>query len=315
MLSAVHTVRAEHDAGEIVVAPKPDVVVEVAFGVLHDPAGRSADEVALFRIKMDAMPKDGQGQIKHARVREAAHDALAVGVGAVFLILDAFGDVDVHARLVLAGEIHGAPKQVVVHRKGGVQPDMALAPGGQEGVGFGEPLFLDLLSITAGDFVAEQVSEAHAIQRLGDGFKAAVQMEGRGMVINDEGYAVLGTVQAGNKGAGLDHVVIELFVHAPPDVFQHLKEVRRGLGRGRHAAREGRVDMVMPAAEGGHDETARAVQYGVFRRTLRRRVGVERHPAERAFFDLDRRGPRLERFRVDPCGVAQIQAHCRLLWE
>ena len=122
------------------------------------------------------------------------------------------------------------------------------------------------------------MSEAHAIQRLGDSFKAAVQMEGRGMVINDEGYAVLGTVQAGNKGAGLDHVVIELFVHAPPDVFQHLKEVRRGLGRGRHAAREAGVDMVMPAAEGGHDETARAVQYGVFRRTLRRRVGVERIP-------------------------------------
>ncbi len=159
------------------------------------------------------------------------------------------------------------------------------------------------------------MSEAHAIQRLGDGFKAAVQMEGRGMVIDDEGYAVLGTVQSGNKGAGLDHVVIELFVHAPPDVFQHLKEVRRGLGRGRHAARKGRVDMVMPAAEGGHDEAARAVQYGVFRRTLRRRVGVERHPAERAFFHLDRRGPCLERFRVDPCGVAQIQAHCRLLWE
>ena len=74
------------------------------------------------------MPEDGQRQIKHARVREAAHDALAVGTGAVFLILDAFGDVDVHARLVLAGEIHGAPEQVVVHREGSVQPDVALRP-------------------------------------------------------------------------------------------------------------------------------------------------------------------------------------------
>ena len=261
------------------------------------------------------MPEDGQRQIKHARVREAAHDALAVGTGAVFLILDAFGDVDVHARLVLAGEIHGAPEQVVVHCEGSVQPDVALAPGGQEGVGFVESLFLDLLSIAAGDFIAEQVSEAHAIQRLGDGFEAAVQMEGRGMVIDDEGYAVLGTIQAGNKSAGLDHVVIELFVHAPPDVFEHLKEVRRRLGCGRHTACEGRVDMVVPAAEGGRDEAARAVQYGVFRRTLHRGVGVKRHPAGRAFFDFDRRGRRLECFRVDPCGVAQVQAHCRLLWE
>lgn len=71
---------------------------------------------------------------------------------------------------------------------------MALAPGGQEGVGFGKALFLDALAVAAGDFIAEQVSEAHAVQRLGDGFEAAVQMEGRGMVIDDEGYAVLGTV-------------------------------------------------------------------------------------------------------------------------
>lgn len=96
------------------------------------------------------------------------------------------------------------------------------------GVRFRPSLFLDLLSIAAGDFIAEQVSEAHAISALAM-VSSCRQMEGRGMVIDDEGYAVLGTIQAGNKSAGLDHVVIELFVHAPPDVFEHLKEVRQHL--------------------------------------------------------------------------------------
>ena len=261
------------------------------------------------------MPEDGQRHVQHARIREPPDDALAVGAGAVFLILHAFRDVDVDAGAVPAGQFHGPVQKVVVHGEGRVQAHMALAARGQEGLGFGESLFLDRLAVAAGHFAAEQVSEAHAVQRPGDGFEAAFQMEGGGVVIDDEGDAVLGAVQTGNKRAGLDHVAVELLVHAPPDVFEDFEEVGRRLGSRRHAAREGRVDVMVSAAERGHHDAARAVQNSVVRPAFRRRRDgrVRRHAAERPFLNLDRRSRPGKRLRVDPCRVVQVQAHSVVL--
>ena len=112
------------------------------------------------------------------------------------------------------------------------------------------------------------MSQPQRVEGRGDGFQTARKGKRRGMVINDEGNAVFGAEQPCYKCAGSDHVMIEFFVQIPPDELQDFEKIFGSpLGWG-HAAGEGRVAVVMPAAKGRDNELSCAVQNSIVSRSL-----------------------------------------------
>ena len=70
-------------------------------------------------------------------------------------------------------------------------------------------------------------------------------------------------IQGARKRAPINCLFVERAIESPPDQFKNLFEVDRRSRRGRHSARERRIEMSMGADHSRHYEFPRQVGYFV----------------------------------------------------
>ena len=83
-------------------------------------------------------------------------------------------------------------------------------------------------------------------------------------MINDKCDAVFNAEKRCGQCAGFDHFLVERLVYPPPDVFQYFRKISRVGGGRRHAAGQGRIDVVVPAAERLRYQALMTIQHRIF---------------------------------------------------
>ena len=262
---SVQAVGAEQDARRVEVVPAEgaDAIVLVALGVVADPGRRVVQQAALALVQVQAVHEEAARQVEDAGRREALDDAQAVVGDAAALVDEVLGDVDVDADAVLAGEGDGEREKVVADGERRVQTDHGRPAAAQVRGGLVEARARGGGAVAVGQLEAEDVRETEVVQGAGDGGQRAADGARRGVMVDDARHATAHGVDAGGERAGADHLAVEAAVETPPDQFQDLGEVTGRAGRGRHAAREARVEMVMAAHETRQREAAAAVDHVV----------------------------------------------------
>ena len=178
--------------------------------------------------------------------------------------------INMRLRFLTAGESHGPVLTAVLEgMPAGLTLDLTAInqqmARRQKGVCLGQPFLTGSFTVPIGDFITEHMSDADPVKGLGDGRQGVFNRKRRGMVVDDEGHTVFGTVKGRCQGAGLDHLQIQAFVDMPPDVLEYLSEICRYLPWGRHASRQGGVDVMVTAAEGLGHQLAGTVDYPILR--------------------------------------------------
>ena len=138
------------------------------------------------------------------------------------------------------------------HHRGKTFPDRALA--------LGEAVRRPFRSVPVRRPVGERDRHAHRLRRPREDVERAVD-EGRGLVVvEDDRRTRESRVQESLFGRGPKRALVEGRVEPPPDPLEDLPEGAQGRGRGRHSARERRVEVRVRDDEPGHDEAARGVE-------------------------------------------------------
>ena len=118
--------------------------------------------------------------------------------------------------------------------------------------------------------VRERDRHAHRLCRPREDVQRAVD-EGRGLVVvEDDRRPRERRVQESLFRRSPQRRLVEGRVEPPPDPLEDLPEGARGGGRGRHPARERRVEVCVRVGEPGHDEAARRIEPAA-------RLGPEEH--------------------------------------
>ena len=130
---------------------------------------------------------------------------------------------------------------------------------GQIAIGLFETLAEPVRSVAVGELVAQQVTEADAVELFGDHVEAVGRRRRRGVVIDDEGDSAPRGLDRGDRRRRADHVLVELLVEFPPHALEDLDEAARRLGGRRHAPRQGAVDVVVRDGKGARHQATAAV--------------------------------------------------------
>ena len=182
---------------------------------------------------------------------EVGQPGAGVGVGR------ALGDVHVHADAEVSGQSRGRGQRVVGARERGVHADHPPPTGADEALVLGQPAAGAVGPVAVGDAVRTHHGHADLGARLGDHVEAALDRVRALVMVDDAGGAAHQRLGGAEAGARPDHVEVEGGVEAPPHLLEDRCEVGGRGRRGRHPARQRRVQVVV-----GADETGRGGAHG-----------------------------------------------------
>jgi hypothetical protein len=123
------------------------------------------------------------------------------------------------------------------------------------------------------------------------------------VVVEEHGRPRARGVDGADEGGQVDRLLVEGAVEPPPHPLQDLDEGARGLGRARHPAREGAVEVRVGVDEARQDERAFELQHFLAGR------GSERGPARGDSLALDPQADALHARRVEDRDRGVPQQH------
>ena len=159
----------------------------------------------------------------------------------------AFGNMDVDADAVAAGEVRRSSQGVVGAGERRVYADVSPTPSGEEAIVLREAAPRPIDAVTVGDAVA--AADAHSDLGAGrcDDIERAFDGIGRFVVVNDRSAAGLQRFERAEFRRPLQHLEIERSVEAPPHQLEDLSEAAWRARRRRHSPRQRRVQVMVRA--------------------------------------------------------------------
>ena len=152
-----------------------------------------------------------------------------------------------HADTEVAGQTSCSVQRVVAARERSMHSHHSAATGAQEPLVLRQTAPGTLGAVTIGDAVGQVRAHANSGTRIGNDGQTAVDTRGRLVVIHDGGSAAHQRLGGAEHRRPADHLLVERDVEPPPHLLEDLAKLRRLPRRRRHAARQGRVEVVVAA--------------------------------------------------------------------